>query len=112
MTAAAYGDFRGQEWQWMTMALINNGEQELAADNNGEGMRPQRETTATRDSNKRRQRQRIGDDDCGSLWRLPRIAMATDDNGVDQQWHARAGGRRQWGRNETVWQTKMVFGIY
>jgi hypothetical protein len=25
MTAAAYGDFRGWQWQWMTMVLNNNG---------------------------------------------------------------------------------------
>ena len=39
MTVAAYSDFRGWQWQRMTMALINNGTQELAADNEGEGTR-------------------------------------------------------------------------
>ncbi len=43
-----------------------------------------REITASRDSDKRRQRQRIGDDDdCGGLMRLPRTAMATDGDGVE-----------------------------
>ena len=40
MTAAAYGNFRGRQWRWMMMVLINNGMQELAADNDGEGTRP------------------------------------------------------------------------
>ena len=40
MTAAAYGDFRGRRWQQMTMALIDNGTRELAADGDGKGTRP------------------------------------------------------------------------
>jgi hypothetical protein len=40
MTAAAYGDFCGRQWQRMTMALIDDGTQELAADDDGEGTRP------------------------------------------------------------------------
>ena len=39
MTSAAYGNFRGRQWGLMTVALINNGTLELAADNNGEGTR-------------------------------------------------------------------------
>ena len=84
MTVVAYSDFRG--WRWRrTMALINASTQELVVDNNGEGTRPQQETTATvtSDSDKRWRRQRIGDDDCGGLRQLPRTAMATDDDGID-----------------------------
>ena len=40
MTAAAYGDFRGRQWQRMTMVLNDDGTQELVADNDGEGTRP------------------------------------------------------------------------
>ena len=39
MTVVAYGDFRERQWQWMTMVLINDGTQELAADDDGEGTR-------------------------------------------------------------------------
>jgi hypothetical protein len=39
MTAAAYGDFPGRRWQQMTIALIDDGTQELVADNDGEGTR-------------------------------------------------------------------------
>ena len=67
MTAAAYGNFHGWQWGRMTMALINNGTQELAADDDGEGTRPQQETTEMRDSDERRRRQRIDDNDCGGL---------------------------------------------
>ena len=40
MTVAAYGNFRGRQWRRMTMALINDGTQELAVDGDGEGTRP------------------------------------------------------------------------
>ena len=72
----------------------------------------QRETTVTRDSDERWRRQRIGDDDCGGLRRLPRTAMAMDDDDVEQQRHVRAGGGQRWGRNKTEWRTKTAFGIY
>jgi hypothetical protein len=39
MTAAAYSDFRRQQWQRMMMVLNDDGTQELAADNDGEGTR-------------------------------------------------------------------------
>ena len=70
-----------------------------------------RETTATRDRDERRQRQRIGQGDCGGLWRLPWTAMAADD-GIEHRQHARAGGRQRWARDETGWQTKTAVGIY
>ena len=54
------------------------------------------ETTATRDSDERRRRQRIGNDDCGGLRQLQRTAMATDEDGVERQRHARAGDGRRW----------------
>ena len=41
---AAYGNFCVRQWQQMTMALINNGMQELVVDNDGERTRPQQET--------------------------------------------------------------------
>ena len=59
------------------------------------------ETMATRDSDERRLRQRIGVNDCGGLRRLSWTAMATDDDGVDPRRHERAGGGRRWERNET-----------
>jgi hypothetical protein len=40
MTAAACGNFRGRQWQRMTMMLNDDGTGELAADDNGEGTRP------------------------------------------------------------------------
>jgi hypothetical protein len=40
MTAAACGNFRGRQWQRMTMMLNDEGTGELAADDNGEGTRP------------------------------------------------------------------------
>ena len=40
MTAAAYGDFCRRRWQWMMMALNNEGTRELAADDDGEGTTP------------------------------------------------------------------------
>ena len=67
------------------MVLIDTGTRELAADNKGEGSRPRRETTATRDSDKRRRRQPISVNDCGGLRRLPRTAIATlIDNGTQE----------------------------
>ena len=52
-------------WRWRTI--------------NWKGGSRRRETTATRDSNERQQRQWIGNDDCGGLWRLPLTAMLADD---------------------------------
>ena len=40
MTAAAYSNFRGRRWRWMTMALNNDGTRVLMADDNGEETRP------------------------------------------------------------------------
>ena len=56
-----------------------------AADDNWKYGGCGRETTVTRDSNERRPRQRIGDDDCGGLRQLPWTAMATDDDGVERR---------------------------
>jgi len=72
----------------------------------------QQETFATRDINKSRQRQRIGDNNCGGLQRPLRTAMAMDDDSVERERHMRAGGGRRWGKNETGWRTKTAFGIY
>ena len=53
MTAVAYVNCRGQQCQRMTMALKDNGTQELVVDNNGEWARPgerlRQQETATRD---------------------------------------------------------------
>ena len=51
----------------------------------------QRETMVMRDSDERRRRLRIGDDDCGGLWQLPRTAMMST---ADKKWRRRRRRRR------------------